>query len=111
MTSTRTIFARNLSRLVSEKGIEQQTLAFALDVSPSIVSAWMLGKRFPRADKMQQLADYFHITISELIETPDKATPPENPKLAILYKRSRALTEKQLDIVNSIVNEMVDEHE
>ena len=111
MKNTRSIFARNLTKLVSEKGIEQQTLAFALDVSPSIVSAWMLGKRFPRADKMQQLADYFRITISELVEEPNTIAQPENPKLTILYKRSRALSDKQLDTVNSIVNEMVSEDE
>ena len=109
--TTRDIFARNLTRLVTEKGIEQQTLAFTLDVSPSIVSAWMLGKRFPRADMMQKLADYFRTTISELVEEPDANNVPENPKLRILFKRSRALTDKQLDIVNSIVSEMVNEDE
>lgn len=50
MSETRNIFARNLSRLVEESGIEQQKLAFDLNVSPSIVSSWVLGKAMVYSD-------------------------------------------------------------
>lgn len=70
MTDTRAIFSQNLSRLLEEKGIEQQTVAMDLKVSTSIVSAWVLGKRFPRADMMQELAKYFKVTVSDLVDLP-----------------------------------------
>lgn len=109
MSETRAVFAKNLSALIEQRGIEQQKLAFDLQVSPSIVSSWVLGKRFPRANMMQQLADYFHVSVSDLVE-PNKQLV-ERPKLALLHSRSRALTDKQLDIINSIVDEMVKEHD
>lgn len=80
MTDTRQIFAANLSRLLEEKGIEQQTVAMDLDVSTSIVSAWVLGKRFPRADKMQELANYFKVTVAELVDAP---IPTDDDLMAI----------------------------
>lgn len=102
---TRKVFAENLSRLIENRGIEQQKLARDLDVSTSIVSSWVLGKRFPRANMMQQIADYFHVTVSALVE----AKPDDSPKLKILFSRSRALTDTQLDLVNKIVEEMTKE--
>lgn len=109
MSETRKIFANNLSRLIEERGIEQRKLASDLNVSASIVSSWVLGKRFPRANTMQEIADYFHVTVSELVES--EPIPTANPKLAVLFSRSRKLTDKQLDIINSIVQEMTDEQD
>lgn len=109
MSETRKVFSANLARLIDEREIEQQKLAADLKVSPSIVSSWVLGKRFPRANKMQEIADYFHVTVADLVEqTP---SPVTRPKLAVLFSRSRALTDKQLDIVNSLVDEMIGERD
>jgi len=86
MTDTRTIFAKNLSRLLEERGVEQQTVASDLNVSTSIVSAWVLGRRFPRADIMQKLAAYFHVTVSDLVDLPQEA---QNGDLSALRERLR----------------------
>lgn len=101
---TRAIFARNLSRLVMESGMEQQALAFALDVSPSIVSSWLSGKRFPRADMMSKIADYFHVDISDIVEESKDKQTPYNPKHRILFDRTKELTDKQMDIVMNVVD-------
>lgn len=106
---TRAIFARNLSRLVAERGVEQQALAFALDVSPSIVSSWLSGKRFTRADMMDKLADYFHVDISDIVE--EKTEDIYDLKRSVLFKRSRDLNERQLDMIMRLVDDMAKEND
>ena len=39
-----------------------------LGITSSTVSDWVLGKKYPRIDKMQMLADYFGILKSDLTE-------------------------------------------
>lgn len=107
---TRKIFSENLLRLIQDRGIEQQAVASKLDVSTSAVSAWVTGVRFPRADMMQALAEFFHVSVSDLVEMHEKERiEPDSQKLAILFSRSRKLNDQQLDIVNSIVQEMTKE--
>ena len=62
------------------------------------------------SDKIEALADILDVTPAYIMGWKEVDNTP-NPKLTILYKRSRALSDKQLDIVNSIVNEMVSEDE
>lgn len=68
----KSIFARNLQRFMAESGLKQADLARMLDVSRSTVSAYCKGTQMPRMDKVEQLARYFAVSSSELIE-PEKA--------------------------------------
>ena len=100
---TRKIFADNLSRLLEERGLEQQRVASDLNISTSTLSAWVTGQRFPRADIMQSLAQYLHVTVSELVDlqTDEKIT---SKKHRILFDRTKELTDKQMDIVLGVVD-------
>ena len=49
------VFAENYPLI--ETGVLSNKISKDLDVSASIVSSWVLGKRFPRANMMQQIAD------------------------------------------------------
>ena len=62
------------------------------------------------SDKIEALADILDVTPAYIMGWKEENNIP-NPKLTILYKRSRSLSDKQLDIVNSIVDEMVSEDE
>ena len=68
----KSIFARNLQRFMDESGMKQADLARMLDVSRSTVSAYCKGQQMPRMDKVEQLAQYFAVSSSDLIE-PEKA--------------------------------------
>jgi repressor LexA len=46
----------------------------ALGISYYTVTDWVKGKKYPRMDKVEMLANYFGIQKSDLIE--DKKTPP-----------------------------------
>lgn len=68
MKTQREIFAENLQRLVNERKIDQRDLAIKLEVSDTSISNWLNGKKYPRINHIQQLAEYFNVNKSELIE-------------------------------------------
>ena len=76
------VFAKNLKRYIEERGILQKDLADVVGVSSTSVNDWVNGKKFPRIDKIEMLADYFGILKSDLIE--DKRMREEPEEMAIL---------------------------
>lgn len=66
--SQKTIFSRNLRRLVESKNLTQAQIASEIDVSPQTFNTWMRGIAIPRMGKIQKLADYFGVNKSDLIE-------------------------------------------
>jgi repressor LexA len=62
------IFATNLNRYMSERGKTRRDISQALGVSYYTISDWCNGKKYPRMDKVELLADFFGILKSDLIE-------------------------------------------
>lgn len=60
------IFRKNLLRYIGNKS--QSEIAKAIGVSPQTFNTWCQGIAMPRMNKIQLLADYFKISISDLIE-------------------------------------------
>ena len=54
-------------KLRTEKGISQETMANDLYVSRQAVSKWETDSSVPDLDKIKLLADYFEISIDELV--------------------------------------------
>lgn len=65
---TKQIFAKKLSRLLSDRGITQAELAGIMGVAASSVSAWCNGEKMPRMDKVEWIARYFNVMKTELLE-------------------------------------------
>jgi len=62
------IFSKNLCHLLNEHGKNQSDLIKDLGFTKSAVSSWCRGTRIPRMDKVEELARYFGIQKSDLIE-------------------------------------------
>lgn len=62
------IFAKNLNYYMTTNNKTQSDLVTDLNLTASTVSDWANGKKYPRVDKMQLLADYFGILKSDLTE-------------------------------------------
>jgi transcriptional regulator with XRE-family HTH domain len=61
-------FKENLRNLREEKGMKQDALAEALNVSSKTVSHWETGYSEPSIAQLLQLADLFQITLDELMK-------------------------------------------
>lgn len=66
--SNKKVFAKNLNYYLTTRGKTQNDLVRDLEITASTVSDWANGKKYPRVDKMQMLADYFGILKSDLTE-------------------------------------------
>lgn len=64
--TAREIFVENLRRLMDARHLNQTDIAAALGTTPSTVSDWCLGKKYPRVDTMQRLADLLEVPMSSL---------------------------------------------
>ena len=63
------IMAKNLAYYVERSGKTQKELAEIVGVAASTFNDWLRGKKYPRIDKIEILADYFGILKSDLIES------------------------------------------
>lgn len=71
------IFAKNFNYYLSVKRKTQNDIVEAFGITASTVSDWAKGKKYPRVDKMQMLADYFGVLKSDLAD--------ENIKKWLIY--------------------------
>lgn len=68
------VFAKNLNRYLNRFGVDQKIVAEAVGVAPSTFNEWSKGKKYPRIDKIELLAQYFGVLKSDLIENKDEVS-------------------------------------
>lgn len=72
------IFAKNLAYYVKKSGRSQRDLAEEVDVASSTFNDWMKGKKYPRINHIEILANIFGVRKSDLIEEKkEKSTEPD----------------------------------
>lgn len=62
------VLSKNLNNLMQSKGVDRNELCTALNLKYSTLSEWCSGKKYPRIDKIELLANYFNVPKSALIE-------------------------------------------
>ena len=100
---TMQVFARKLSQLLEERGIPQYVLAQELNVSNSTVCAWCSGSKMPRMNRVEQMVQFFHVPLKELLvqETP-RDDVLDQVDIAF-YGDFKTLTEDDRQIVRDMV--------
>ena len=102
------IFARNLRYLMEAKKITQADICRSLDVSSATVSDWCAGKKYPRVDAMQRLADLLGVRFSTLTTESGISDYEDlqmiealhqNPKLRALFSIQKRMSDDSLDAV------------
>ena len=64
---------KEIRRLRNDRGLTQETLAAALNVSPQTVSKWECGNSVPDVQMLPEIAVYFGVTIDQLFAmTPEQ---------------------------------------
>ena len=100
------IFASNLKRYMELQGKSRNDISRALGISYYTITDWVNGKKYPRMDKVELLANYFGIPKSYLIED-KKATPPVEVQLnegeQLLLDLFRKIPEDQQGLVLNLI--------
>lgn len=83
--------AKNLNYYIERSGKTQRELAEVVGVAPSTFNDWTKGKKYPRIDKIEILANYFGILKSDLIE--------EKSVQAMIEERPREMAEIHIEMI------------
>ena len=110
------IFSINLKRLMDKKKVTRKDIADFLGISYFTVSDWVNGKKYPRMDKVELLANYFGVLKSDLIEIKDdmdaRAIEPKQIALAeheeILLNALRKVPEDKREMVTQVIQTVLD---
>lgn len=96
------ILSKNLKKYIALSGKDRKELAEIWGFPYSTVSEWVNGRKYPRIDRIEIMADYFGILKSDLIEgeTTEESTE-ENDTLSDIIARMRA-DEEFLSLVKSL---------
>lgn len=97
------IFSKNLNYYLSKVNKTQREVADAISVSPQTFNTWCQGIALPRMEKVQRLADYFHIEKSDLID--ERTEQPSSPKSNIVKILGRVAAGIPLEAITDIVDE------
>ena len=90
---------------MTEHNKSRKDVCKALDVSYYTFSDWVNGKKYPRMDKVEKLANYFGILKSDLIE--DKQKQPPQGELSLkqreFIKKIEAMSDAQIERLEQIL--------
>lgn len=86
-TALKATFSSNLNYYIKSANMNTADLAAALSVPFSTVADWVHGRKYPRMDKVQAIADYFGILKSDLTEERSSLLPNAVPIDLSTYHR------------------------
>ena len=91
----KTVFSENLRMYMALSGRSRREVCEALGFSYFTFSDWVTGKKMPRMDKVEQLANYFGILKSDLIE--EKTATQKDSGMSEAKQQLLALAESCTD--------------
>jgi len=116
--NAREIFVKNLRFMMESRGITQADICRELEVSSATVSDWCTGKKYPRIDKMQRLADLLGVAYSTLTtenglrdyeDQQRLEALHQDSRLRILFDRAMRMSDKDKDAMMAITGSILKE--
>lgn len=95
-------FARALRGILKSKGMTQQELARQMGCSGATVSDWCSGRKYPRVEKLERMAELLGVALSELTAPRDDLADVD----IAFYGEYRALSEADRETVRDMVQVM-----
>ena len=91
------VFAKNLKKYMQLNGKTRNEVCHALGLKYTTFADWVNGKKYPRMDKIEMLANYFGIKKSDLIEDNDSflielVEDSNKDERLLAYERNIAIT-------------------
>ena len=101
------IMAKNLKYYIERSGKDRRELSEIWGFPYSTVTEWINGKKYPRIDRIEVMADYFGILKSDLIEDKKGTPSPGITKLTegeqVLLDLFRQVPEDQQQLVLQMI--------
>ena len=114
------IFAKNLNYFMAKTKTSQADICKALGVSSATASDWCNGNKYPRTDKIQQLADLLGVRFS-MLTTENGMSDYEDqqrlealhqdPRLGLLFDRSRKMSHEDVETMLAVAASILKERD
>ena len=106
------IFSNNLKYQMELHGKSRQDISAALGISYFTITSWVNGTKYPRMDKVEQLANYFGIKKSDLIEETKKEQPSEydglSEKKKALMQFAMSVPEDKAELILQVMKTILE---
>ena len=106
------VFSKNLQKYMALNGKSRKEVCQALGYSYFTFSDWVNGKKMPRMDKVEQLANYFGIKKSDLIEETKKEQPSEydglSEKRKALMQFAMSVPEDKAELILQVMKTILE---
>lgn len=118
--NAREIFVKNLRFLMDARGITQADICRELNVSSATASDWCTGKKYPRVDAMQRLADLLGVMFSTLTtegglqdyeDQKRLEALHQDPRLGLLFDRSRKMSHEDVEFMLQMAERILKERD
>lgn len=118
--NAREIFVRNLNELMERRDISQADIIRELGVTSAAVSNWCTGKKYPRIDIMQKIADMLGVGLSDLISENGLQNAQDrdrlealhqNPRLGLLFDHAKNLGDDDIAFMEKYVSMAIKERD
>ena len=109
-----------LKKLRKQRGLSQARLADELNVSPGLIGMYETGKRKPSFEQLEELADYFNVSIDYLTGKDERSlyylTPEqaqfaqemfEKPGQRTLFDMTKNATPEQMEAIKDIIKSVM----
>lgn len=113
-------FGENIRALRKSRGYSQERFAREIGSTQVVVSSWEVGTRVPLLATIKHVAEVFHVPLSSLIPLEDTGKDEDfvqevadalqrDPKIRMLFDRTRYMSGTDLDAVLGVVNAITKE--
>ena len=97
-----------LRELRLQHNLTQKELADRVKVTPKAISFYELGQREPSNELLSKFAKLFDVSVDYLLGRDE--VRKENPRISILARNASSLTEDQIKLVESLIDQFKKEN-
>jgi repressor LexA len=101
MLGNKKVMGDNILYYMNLHGIDRRDFAKALGVPYSSLTDWINGNTYPRIDRIQMMADYFHIEKSDLVEARNLSKKTQARRIPVL---GRVAAGVPLEMVEEVID-------
>ena len=106
------IMSENLKYYISRSNKDRRELAEIWGFPYSTVTEWINGKKYPRIDRIEVMADYFGILKSDLIEDKRNEKPAQEDELSENIKKlvdfAKSVPDDKVELVLKVMKSIVE---
>jgi transcriptional regulator with XRE-family HTH domain len=116
------IFSKNLKRFLEMSDKKPADIQRDLGIPWSTLSNWLNGEKMPRMGNVEKLAQYLHVSKSDLVEDREDDIPEsyyltdeardmaefmfKNPEYRVLFDAVPKIPKKDIDFVKQMIDRM-----